>query len=273
MLTKEMLRKIRHIEINSNRMVDEIFAGDYKASFRGKGMEFSDIREYLPGDDVRNIDWNVTARHNKAYVKQFMEERELNIFLLVDMSFSNNFGRKKDFIAEIAATLAFSAIRSNDRVGAMFFTDRVEKFIPSMKGKKHVLSIIDTLLSYEPEGKGTDIKGALEYFFRVNKRRSVVFVLSDFMDKDYEDILHRLYQKHDIILIQVIEPKEEELPKGAIFRFKDLETDKIVTIDNRKGTIKPSTLQQVPKRNLLILRTDEDYIRKIKSFFVRRISR
>ncbi|MCH4886048.1 DUF58 domain-containing protein [Acidaminobacter sp. JC074] len=273
MLSKEMLSKIRHIEIKSNRMVDEIFAGDYKASFRGKGMEFADIREYYPGDDVRNIDWNVTARHNKAYVKQFMEERELNLFILVDMSLSNSFGDKKEKIAEIAATLSFSAIRNNDRVGAMLFTDRVEKLIPSKKGKKHVLSVIDELLSHESEGKGTDIDGALKYFLKVMKRPSILFIISDFMDMDYEDTLNRLSRKHDVVLIQVIDPKEEALPKGAIFRFEDLETGEVVEVDNRKGLIKGNPIQQMPKKNLISVRTDEDYIRKLKAFFARRIAR
>jgi len=167
LLSKELAKKIKHIEIKSNRLVDEIFSGGYRSSFKGKGMEFEDIRQYYYGDDVRNIDWNVTARYNEAYVKKFNEEREMNIFLMIDMSRSNDFGKKKELVAEIGATLSFSAIRNNDRVGMILFTDKVEKFIPSMNGKTHVLSIIDTILSFEPNSKGTKIEEALKYFNKV----------------------------------------------------------------------------------------------------------
>lgn len=270
MLSKELVKKLRHIEIRSNRLVDEIFSGEYRSSFRGKGMTFEDIREYYPGDDVRNIDWNVTARYNKAYIKQFSEERELNIFLLVDMSCSNDFGRKRELIAEIGATIAFSANRNNDKVGTLLFTDHVEKFVPSEKGKRHVLSIIDTLLSYEPESKGTSLKEALEYFNRVMKRRSIVFVISDFADQGYEDALRSVSAKHDVINICIVDPLEEKLPKGAIFTFEDLETGQRVTVNNRKGDMTWQPIKAIAKKNLITIRTDEDYAKKFKVFFQKR---
>ena len=180
MISTELIRKIRRIEIKSNKLVEEIFSGEYRSGFRGKGIEFEDIREYYPGDDIRNIDWNVTARHNKAYVKQFSEERELNIFLLIDMSRSNSFGNKKELIAEVGATLAFSANRNNDKVGVIFFTEKVEKFIPSKNGRKHVLSIIENILNFEPVHSGTNLAQALQYFNRIEKT-SVVFLISDFL--------------------------------------------------------------------------------------------
>ncbi len=170
MISKEIIKKIRHIEIKSSKLVEEVFSGEYHSRFKGKGMAFEDIREYYSGDDVRNIDWNVTARHNKPYVKQFSEERELNMFLLIDMSFSNKFGGKKDLIAELGATLSYSANKNNDRVGMIMFTDKIEKTIPSMTGKRHVLSIIENILTFEPKHKGTDIEKALKYFSKIEKK-------------------------------------------------------------------------------------------------------
>lgn len=271
MLSKELLKKIKHIEIKSNRMVDEVFSGGYRSSFKGKGMEFEDIREYYPGDDVRAIDWNVTARHNKAYVKQFNEERELNIFLVIDMSSSNLFGHKKDLIAEISATLSFSAIKNNDQVGAILFTDQVEKVIPSKKGKSHALSIIDTLLTFEPKSKGTNIENALEYFIKFMKKKSVLFVVSDFMDTGFDDELKRISKKHDVILVQVIDPNETELPKGAIFTFEDLETGKLVTVDRRFKNYQVPIKELVDHPACITIRTDEDYILKFKHFFAKRV--
>lgn len=270
MLSQELLKKIKHIEIKSNRLVDEIFSGEYRSNFKGKGMEFEDIREYYPGDDVRNIDWNVTARQGGAYVKQFSEERELNIFLMVDMSCSNDFGRKRELIAELGATLAFSASKNNDRVGAILFTDHVEKFIPSKKGKRHVLSIIDSILTYEPTAKGTSIQEALSFYTKIMKRRSILFLISDFMDEGYEQTLRSLQGKHDIILLRIMDPIEESLPKGAVFVFEDLESGEIVTIDNHKGDVKLEPLQGMNRKNMISIRSDEDYVKKLKNFFTRR---
>jgi uncharacterized protein (DUF58 family) len=269
-LSTELVKKIKHIEIKSKRLVDEIFSGEYRSSFRGKGMEFEDIREYYHGDDVRNIDWNVTARHNQAFVKQFSEERELNIFLLVDMSSSNDFGRKKELITEIAATISFSANRNNDRVGLILFTDYVEKFIPSKKGKRHVLSIIDNLLSYDPQSKGTNIKEALEYYNRIIKKRSIVFLISDFMDEGYENIIKSLSKKHDLIMIRIMDRVEENIPSGAIFTFEDLESGELITIDNHKNNTKLDLIKGLNKNNMISIYTDEDYVRKLKMFFMKR---
>lgn len=270
MLSNEIIRKIRRIEIKSNKLVEEIFSGEYKSGFRGKGMEFDDIREYYPGDDVRNIDWNVTARHNKAFVKQYCEERELNMFLLIDMSKSNSFGSKKDFIAEIGATLAFSASRNNDRVGAIFFTDEVEKFIPSMNGKRHVLSIIDGILSFKPQHSGTNLAKTLEYFNRMVKRNSVVFIVSDFLDDEYKKELKITATKHDLVMIRVIDRGEEVIPTGAIFTFEDLETGETVVLDNMKSDRKIDTDINLYRRNLINVYTDEDYVKPLKQFFRRR---
>lgn len=270
MLSTELVKKIRHIEIKSKRLVDEIFSGEYKSNFKGKGMEFEDIREYYYGDDVRNIDWNVTARHNQAYVKQFSEERELNIFLMIDVSHSNDFGRKKELIAEIGATLSFSANRNNDRVGMVLFTDHVEKFIPSKKGKRHVLSIINTILTYEPQSRGTNIADALEYYNRIMKRRSVLFLISDFMDEGYERTIKRMSGKHDLIMIRVMDPIEESIPAGAVFTFEDLESGEIITIDNHKNQIRLEPFKGLNKSNMISIYTDEDYVKKLKMFFTKR---
>ncbi|OPZ89741.1 MAG: hypothetical protein BWY74_02598 [Firmicutes bacterium ADurb.Bin419] len=270
MLSKELVRKIRQIEIKSNKLVEEIFSGEYRSGFRGKGVEFEDIRQYYPGDDVRTIDWNVTARHNKAFVKQFCEERELNMFLLIDMSRSNSFGNKKDLIAQISATLAFSASKNNDRVGVIFFTDKIEKFIPSANGKKHVLSIIEKILSFQPEQNGTDLSKALQYLNRIEKKRSVVFVISDFLDDGYKNDLKITAGRHDLVLVRVVDRSEELLPAGAIFTFEDLETGDTIVLDNLKNAKRLDTSASLFTRNLINIYTDEDYVKPLKQFFRRR---
>jgi uncharacterized protein (DUF58 family) len=273
MYSSELAKKIRKIEIKSNKLVDEIFSGEYRSGFRGKGMEFDNIRLYIPGDDVRNIDWNVTARQNKAYIKQFCEEREMNIFLLIDMSRSNSFGRKKDLIAEISATLALSATRNNDRVGVVFFTGKVEKFIPSKNGKKHVLSIIESILNFEPQQTDTNISNALQYFNRIEKKRSVVFVISDFLDDGYEKDLKISAGHHDLIRVRVIDKAEEHIPAGAIFTFEDLETGETFVMDNLKRDYALSLPNGVSKQNLITIYTDEDYVKPLRQFFKRRGAR
>jgi len=265
----ELAKRIRRIEIKSNKLVDEIFSGEYRSGFRGKGMEFENIRQYIPGDDVRSIDWNVTARQNKTFVKQFCEEREMNIYLLIDMSRSNSFGQKKEFIAEISATLAFSATRNNDRVGVVFFTGQVEKLIPSKNGKKHVLSIIESILNFEPKQSDTGIINALQYFNRIEKKRSVVFLVSDFLDAGYEKELKVSANRHDLIQIRVVDRAEEYIPSGAIFTFEDLETGETFVLDNMKRDLK-MTPTNVNKRNMITIYTDEDYVRPMKQFFKRR---
>jgi len=236
-------------------------------------MEFEDIRQYYPGDDVRSIDWNVTARHNQTYVKQFSEERELNMFLLIDVSKSNNFGNKKEFIAELGATLSYSANKNNDKVGMILFTDKVEKVIPSKAGRRHTLSIIETILDYKPENKGTNIEEALKYFNRIEKKRSVVFVISDFMDTNYDQGLKMVGNKHDLVLLRVIDPVEESIPKGAIYTFEDLESGETFVLDNLKSEMKTSQILETKGLNMITLLTNEDYIKALKLFFHRKVRR
>jgi uncharacterized protein (DUF58 family) len=270
MISKEMIKKIKRIEIKSNKLVEEIFSGEYRSGFKGKGMEFEDIREYYNGDDVRNIDWNVTARNNKAYVKQFCEEREMNIFLIIDMSKSNSFGMKRDLIAEVGATLAFSASKNNDKSGAIFFTDRVEKFIPLKKGKRHALSIIENILTFKPVNKGTNLSAALQFFNHIEKKRSVVFLISDFFDDGYLKDLKMTNSRHDLVMLRIIEKAEEKIPAGAIFKFEDLETGETVVLDNLKSQYKPENKLIFFKNNLINIYTDEDYVKPLRKFFQKR---
>lgn len=267
MISAELVKKIRRIEIKSNKLVEEIFSGEYRSGFRGKGMEFDDIRQYYPGDDVRNIDWNVTARQNKAYVKQYCEERELNMFLLIDMSHSNNFGSKKDIITEVAATLAFSACKNNDKVGVIFFTDKVEKFIPSKSGRKHVLSILENIQNFIPEMKGTNIVKALQYFNHIEKRRSVVFLISDFLDDDFKKDVKITSARHDLVLVRILDRAEERIPAGAIFTFEDLESEETIVLDNMKNEFRTDKSFGLPKNSLINIYTDEDYVKPLKKFF------
>jgi len=270
MVSNELVKKIRRIEIKSNKLVDEIFSGEYRSGFRGKGMEFEAIRQYIPGDDVRSIDWNVTARYDKAFVKQYVEEREMNIFLLIDMSRSNSFGRKKEIIAEISATLALSATRNNDRVGVIFFTGKAEKMIPSKNGKKHVLSIIENILTFTPEQTGTNLAHVLDFFNRVEKKRSVVFLISDFLDAGYEKELKATANRHDLIRVRVVDRAEERIPAGAVFTFEDLESGETLVLDNLKRDLHMRLPNGQSKRNLITVYTDEDYVKPLKQFFTRR---
>ncbi|AUG58725.1 MAG TPA: DUF58 domain-containing protein [Ruminiclostridium sp.] len=273
MTSKELIKKIRRIEIISNKLAEEIFSGEYRSGFRGRGMEFEDIREYYPGDDVRNIDWNVTARHNKAYIKQFEEERELNVFLLIDMSHSNSFGKKMELIAQLGATLAFSAIRNNDKVGMLLFTEKVEKYIQSKSGKKHVLSIIENILDFKPELKGTNLSNALQHFNRIEKKRSVIFLISDFLDQGFEKDLKITSKHHDLVLIHIVDRAEEVIPQGAVFTFEDLETGEIFVLDNTKNQYKTKDHLDLPKSNYIKIYTDEDFVKPLKQFFKRRSRR
>ena len=270
MNSRELAKKIRRIEITSNKLVDEIFSGEYRSGFRGKGMEFESIRPYIPGDDVRGIDWNVTARYNKAFIKQYVEEREMNMFLLIDMSRSNSFGKKKEFIAEISATLALSATRNNDRVGVIFFTGKVEKLIPSQSGRKHVLSIIDNILSFQPEQTDTNLANVLQYFSRIEKKHSVVFLISDFLDEGYEKELKTAAGRHDLIRVRVVDRAEERIPAGAIFTFEDLESGQTFVLDNMRSDLRMAPADGGSKRNLITIYTDEDYVRPLRQFFKRR---
>jgi uncharacterized protein (DUF58 family) len=228
MLTKELLKQVRYIEIRTRGIVNQVFSGEYHSVFKGRGMEFSEVREYQFGDDIRNIDWNVTARFGHPFVKIFEEERELTVMLMVDLSGSLMFGSvektKQQIAAELSAILAFSALKNNDKVGLILFTDKIEKFVPPRKGRSHVLRIIREVLSFEPEGKTTNIKGALEYFNNAIKKRSIVFLLSDFMDSGYEKILRIIGRKHDLVGVVINDERENMLPGIGLVKFVDAET-------------------------------------------------
>jgi len=270
MRSNELVKKVRAIEIKSNKLVDEMFSGEYRSGFRGKGMEFDNIRQYIPGDDVRGIDWNVTARYGKAYMKQFVEEREMNVFLLIDMSRSNSFGQKKERIAEISATLAISAIRNHDRVGAIFFTDKTERLIPSQNGRKHALRIIESILTFEPSWTGTSLAGVLDDFNRLEKKRSVVFVVSDFLDTGFDRQWKATAGRHDLIGVRVADRAEERIPAGAVFTFEDLETGETLVVDNMRRDFQMRPAGGLSGRNMLTVYTDEDYSKPLRLFFRKR---
>ncbi len=229
--TKELLKKVRKIEIKTRRLSDHIFGGEYHSTFKGRGMTFSEVRQYQFGDDVRSIDWNVTARYNEPFVKVFEEERELTMMLLADISGSELFGTrnqfKREIITEIAATLAFSALQNNDKVGLILFSDEIELFIPPKKGKSHILRIIRELLEFQPRSKKTDISGALRFLSNVMKKRAIVFVLSDFMADDYEQTLKITGNRHDLTGIRIFDQMEEALPNLGVVPFRDAEDGKV----------------------------------------------
>lgn len=228
METKELLKKVRQLEIRTRGLVNQVFSGEYHSVFKGRGMSFSEVREYQIGDDVRAIDWNVTARFDHPFIKIFEEERELTVMLLVDMSGSQFFGSqgqlKRDIAVEISAILAFSAMKNNDKVGALLFSDQIEKFVPPRKGQSHALRIVRELISFEPKHSATSIKGALDYLNHVLKKRSIVFVISDFMDSGYEASLRIAGKRHDLIGIRLLDPREHELPSVGLVTFRDAET-------------------------------------------------
>ncbi|HHT9110236.1 MAG TPA: DUF58 domain-containing protein [Candidatus Brocadiaceae bacterium] len=242
MIPKEILKKIQQIEIHTRRLVNEAFVGEYHSVFKGRGMEFDEVREYQPGDEIRTIDWNVTARMGRPFIKRYVEERELTVMLLVDMSASGNFGSirhlKNEVAAEICAILAFSAIKNNDKVGLIMFTDRVERFIPPKKGTKHVLRVIRELLYSKPTGKGTTISIALEYLNRICHRKAICFVVSDFIDHNYEHALRIANKKHDIIAVTVVDPRECELPNVGLIELKDAETNEILLVDTASDQVR-----------------------------------
>lgn len=264
---KQLLKKIKNIEIKATILSDNIFAGQYQSCLKGNGMEFSDIRRYAPGDDVKKIDWKVTAKQRKAYVKEFVEERELSVFLLVDISASNRFREKLDLITELVGSLAFSANKNGDRVGAVFFSNQIEKVIPLKKGKKHTLSIIENLLIIKPKGDKTDISMVLRYFGKIFKRRSVIFLISDFLDDNYEKELKVLAQRHEIIPVKIGDKKYESLPIGAIFTLEDSETGEQIVIENYKENSSDININNIS--NGINLYVGEDYVKEISKFFNR----
>lgn len=236
METSELIKKVRQIEIKTRGLSKNIFAGQYHSAFKGRGMAFSEVREYQYGDDIRDIDWNVTARQNSPHIKIFEEERELTVMLLVDVSGSREFGTinktKKEMITELAATMAFSAIQNNDKIGVIFFSDRIEKYIPPQKGKKHVLAIISELINFEPVERGTDINKVLKYITNAQKKRCTAFLISDFIDEhDFQKSLTIANNKHDMVAIQVYDPREMELPPVGLLKMKDAESGEEIWVD------------------------------------------
>jgi uncharacterized protein (DUF58 family) len=284
METKELLKKVRKIEIKSRRLSDNIFGGEYHSTFKGRGMTFSEVRQYQYGDDIRNIDWNVTARYNEPFVKVFEEERELTLMLMVDVSGSKHFGTqgqfKRDEITEIAATLSFSAMQNNDKVGIIFFSDQVELYIPPKKGRSHVLRIIRELLEYQPKSKKTKISAALEFLSGVLKKKAIVFLMSDFMDSDYEKTLRIAAKKHDLTGIRIYDRYEESIPNIGLVPMIDNETGAIKWINTkslgvRKAYEKNYQNQAAFFENLFLkngagalhCRLDESYVKKLLNYF------
>jgi len=288
METSELLKKVRKIEIKTRGLSNHIFSGEYHSAFKGRGMTFSEVREYQPGDDIRSIDWNVTARFNTAFVKVFEEEREMTVMLLVDVSASGEFGTQKqlkqDLITELCAVLSFSSIQNNDKIGVIFFTDKIEKFIPPNKGKKHVLRIIRDLIEFKPEHKKTDLTVALKYLTNVIKKKSVAFVISDFMDKNFADALKIANKKHDLVALKVYDKRELELPDIGLVKLLDAETGELKWIDTSDKNIRNHFAAEGLRHEALIkeifnksgvdaayINTAEAYTKPLMNLFKRRI--
>ena len=286
--SNELIKKVRKIEIKTRGLSQNIFAGEYHSAFKGRGMMFSEVREYQYGDDIRDIDWNVTARHNHPYVKVYEEERELTVMLLVDVSASRAFGavgvEKREMIAEIAATIAFSAIQNNDKIGAIFFSDKVEKFITPKKGRKHILFLIRELLDFQPQNTGTDIAAAVRYFSDALKRRCTMFLISDFIDdSDYRKPLTVAVSRHDVMAIQVYDKRDSEMPNVGLMRIQDLETGMTSWIDTGSSKTrkaygkwwysrqqKMSEALRSNRVDYVSVATDEDYVKALMGLFKNR---
>jgi len=290
METTELLKKVRKIEIKTRGLTSQIFSGEYHSAFKGRGMAFSEVREYQPGDPTRSIDWNVTARFNHPYIKVFEEERELTVILIVDVSGSSYFGTKSQFknemITELCAVLSFSAIQNNDKIGIIFFSDQIEKFIPPKKGKSHILRIIRELIEFTPMHKGTDISTALRYFTNAIKKRSIAFLISDFADTKFEDALKVAARKHDLVAIRVSDEKEKSLPDMGIVKFIDAESGKTIWVDtsdaNNRKQIENHSRERAKKLSdtfnrsgvdNVTLMTDQSYVRPLMNLFKRREKR
>lgn len=297
MLTEELMQKVRQLEIYTSRAVSEVFSGEYSSAFKGRGMEFAEVREYEPGDDIRTIDWNVTARHDAPYVKRFVEERELTIVLLVDLSASGAFGTvqrpKNETAAELCAVLAFAAIRNNDKVGLLVFTDHVEHYIPPKKGKNHVLGIIRELLDFEPRRGGTDLTGALEHLSSVQRRSAVVFLVSDFLAPEtdprdersaaFERALRHAGRRHDVIALNIADPAERRLPRAGLVEFEDAETGRRVVLDTSSRRVRQRYEIEAKRRDdalrsmlrrcrvdSVAIETGQEYIQTLMNLFRRR---
>jgi uncharacterized protein (DUF58 family) len=287
MTTEEIIRKVRELEIKSKKITTHLFTGEYHSAFKGKGMSFREVREYYAGDDVRFIDWNVSARFSHPFTKVFEEERELTVFLLVDVSASNLFGtvqnRKKDLLTEIGAVLTFSAINNNDKVGVIFFSDKIEKYIPPKKGRQHALYIVRQLLTAEPAGKSTNMEEAIKFFNKAMRHKSIAFLMSDFVDASYEHDLKVIGGRHDVIGVRIYDKMDMELPDAGLLQLEDLETgktkwidssDKMVQYNYRNLFMQQSELCKNYFRkagaDLLHIRTDEDYVKVLQQFFIKR---
>ena len=284
----ELLKKVRKIEIKTRGLSQNIFAGEYHSAFKGRGMTFAEVREYQYGDDIRDIDWNVTARQNHPYVKVYEEERELTVMLLIDVSGSRNFGavgvEKREMIAEIAATLAFSAIQNNDKIGVMFFSDKIEKFIPPKKGRKHILFIIRELLDFQPANSGTDISKALQYLTDAIKKRCTTFLISDYIDdNNYQKALSIANNKHDVTAIQVYDKRDAQLPDVGLLKIKDLETGREQWLDTSSSRVRQAHNKWWYERqqqtaeimhrcrvDMASVATDEDYVKALMGLFQKR---
>lgn len=268
METSELLKKVRKIEIKTRGLSNQIFSGEYHSAFKGRGMTFSEVREYQPGDAIRSIDWNVTARLNTPYVKVFEEEREITMMLLIDVSGSQDFGTKgmlkRDMVTEVAAVLAFSAVQNNDKIGVILFTDKIEKFIPPKKGKSHILRIIRELINFEPESKGTDLNEALRFFNNVTKKRSIAFLISDLIDnQSYEKALKIASRKHDLVALVATDIGEKDIPNLGVIPMKDTETGKLIWVDTSNEKVrlhlKSRHLEQLKQTEILLRKSGVDY--------------
>ena len=290
MIPREVLRKVRRIEIRTKKLVNDVFSGEYHSIFKGRGMEFEEVREYQPGDDIRIIDWNVTARYGYPFVKKFTEERELTVMLLVDASSSGEFGTaqrmKGEIAAELCSVLAFSAIKNNDKVGMIIFTDKIEKYIAPKKGSSHVLRLIREVLYFKPEHQRTDINCALEFLGRIIKRRCVVFLVSDFLSTGYEKRLSVANKRHDVVAIKIVDPREIELPNVGFIELEDTETGEQILINTKDSRVRKSfqdyavteqtnldmTFRSIDLDNIQIV-TDRSYVEPLMAFFRARAKR
>lgn len=290
MIPRELIKKIRRIEIRTSRMVNDVLAGEYHSVFKGQGVEFEEVREYQHGDDIRTIDWNVTARMGEPFVKRYREERELTVMMVVDASSSSLFGttekQKAELAAELSAVLAFSAIKNNDRVGLILFTDEVETYIPPKKGKRHVLRLIRELLLFEPKGGATNIQNALDFMGRLTTRKSVVFLISDFMSEKYQDALRVTNTKHDLVTISITDPREVDMPPIGLLELEDAETGEIILIDTYDSKVRSLFSDEANKdierlskefKKLNVdhvpIRTDQPYVDPLIHFFQKRARR
>lgn len=284
MISQEVLKKVRRIEIRTRHLVNDVFGGEYHSVFKGRGMEFSEVREYQYGDDIRNIDWNVTARNQQPFIKVFEEERELTVMLIVDASASESFGSveqmKIEIAAELGALLSYAAIKNNDKVGLVMFTDQIEKYVPPRKGRSHILRLIREILAFEPESTGTDIGKAVEYFLNVQRRRSVAFVISDFWDSDFERPLRIAGKKHDMIGFWLVDPKEVTLPDVGLLRVRDPETGEEMMVDTSDKSLRNAFKNAMMTRETELvslfrsmnmdsiqIMTDQSYVEPVMKFF------